>query len=143
MTMYWGKRQSDILEKRIKALLEWLASLWYEMVEYLLARLMELFHTDLAYFMQRVPAIDDIAAVFMAVGWALLIGNLAFQALRAMISGIGIEAEEPGQLFLRTAVFSFLLLTRRHICNIGVGLYASALRAGRGAVPFDAGHVRL
>ena len=65
------------------------------MVEYLLDQLMELFNVDLSYFAERVPVIDDIVNIFVAVGWALLIGNLAYQAMRSMASGVGIEAEEP------------------------------------------------
>ena len=106
---------------------EWLASLWYEMVEYLLDQLMELFDVDLSYFAERVPVIDDIANIFVAVGWALLIGNLAYQAMRSMVSGVGIEAEEPARLFLRTAMFSFLLLVSRQICDIGFGLSATVM----------------
>ena len=98
------------------------------MVEYLLDQLMELFNVDLSYFAERVPVIDDIANIFVAVGWALLIGNLAYQAMRSMVSGVGIEAEEPARLFLRTAMFSFLLLVSRQICDIGFGLSATVMK---------------
>lgn len=102
--------------------------MWYEMVEQLLKQLMALLSVDLAYFAQRVPVIKDIATIFLAVGWALLIGNLAYQALRSMVSGIGIEAEEPGRLFLRSATFSFLLVCSRQICNLGLGLSAAVMK---------------
>ena len=125
--VFFERRWPKILEKLVKALFEWLASLWYEMVEYLLDQLLELFNADLSYFAERVPVIDDIANIFIAVGWALLIGNLAYQAMRAMASGVGVEAEEPGRLFLRTAMFSFLLLASRQICDIGFGLSASVM----------------
>ena len=75
------------------------------MVEYLLDQLMELFSVDLSYFAERVPVISDIETIFIAVGWALLIGNLAYQAMRSMVSGVGIEAEEPARLFLRRRPF--------------------------------------
>ena len=132
-------RKPEILEKLVKALFEWLASLWYEMVEYLLDQLMELFNVDLSYFAERVPVIDDIANIFVAVGWALLIGNLAYQAMRSMASGVGIEAEEPGRLFLRSAMFSFLLLVSRQICAIGFGLSATVMEMLQApdAVTFD------
>ena len=102
--------------------------MWYEMVEQLLKQLMALLSVDLAYFAQRVPVIKDIATIFLAVGWALLIGNLAYQALRSMVSGIGIEAEEPGRLFLRSATFSFLLVCSRQICDLGLGLSATVMK---------------
>lgn len=96
--------------------------MWYEMVEEVLKQLMAMLSVDLSYFSQRVPIIKDIATVFLAVGWALLIGNLAYQALRSMVSGVGIEAEDPTRLFLRTAMFSFLLVCSSQICNIGLNL---------------------
>ena len=98
--------------------------MWYEMVEEVLKQLMAMLSVDLSYFSQRVPVIKDIATIFLAVGWALLIGNLAYQALRSMVSGVGIEAEDPTRLFLRTAMFSFLLVCGRQICNIGLNLTA-------------------
>lgn len=88
---------------------------------------MDLFHTDLTYFTDRVPVVGDISTIFFAVGWALLIGNLAFQAMRSMATGIGIEAEEPGRLFLRTAMFSFLLMVSRQICEIGLGFSSTIM----------------
>lgn len=96
--------------------------MWYEMVGEVLKQLMVMLSVDLSYFSQRVPVIKDIATIFLAVGWALLIGNLAYQALRSMVSGVGIEAEDPTRLFLRTAMFSFLLVCGRQICNIGLNL---------------------
>lgn len=88
---------------------------------------MDLFHTDLTYFAERVPVVKDIGTIFFAVGWALLIGNLVFQAMRSMASGVGIEAEEPGRLFLRTAMFSFLLMVSRQICEIGLGFSSTIM----------------
>lgn len=102
--------------------------MWYEMVEKLLQQLMTLLRVDTSYFASRVPVIKDIATILLTVGWALLIGNLAYQALRSMVSGVGIEAEEPGRLFLRTAMFSFLLVCSRQICNIALSLSAVIMR---------------
>ena len=102
--------------------------MWYEMVEKLLRQLMTLLRVDTSYFASRVPVVKDTATILLAVGWALLIGNLAYQALRSMASGVGIEAEEPGRLFLRTAMFSFLLVCSRQICDIALSLSAVIMR---------------
>lgn len=102
--------------------------MWYEMVEKLLRQLMTLLRVDTSYFASRVPVVKDIATILLAVGWALLISNLAYQALRSMVSGIGIEAEEPGRLFLRSATFSFLLVCSRQICDIALSLSAVIMR---------------
>ena len=63
------KEPPKILEKLIKALFEWLESRWYEMVKYLLEHLMDLFHTDLTYFTERVPVVEDIGTIFF-LRWA-------------------------------------------------------------------------
>jgi hypothetical protein len=102
--------------------------MWYEMVEQLLQQLLTLLRADTSYFVSRVPIIKEIATILLAVGWALLIGNLAYQALRSMVSGVGIEVEDPTRLFLRTAMFSFLLVCARQICNIGLSLTAVIIR---------------
>ncbi len=60
--------------------------------------------------------------VFLAVGWALLLGNLVFQATRSMVAGLGFEGEDPKLLFARTFVFSFLLLACPQLCEIGLNL---------------------
>ena len=74
---------------------------------------------ELSYFEKTAPIISDIVSVFIALGWALLIGNLVFQSLKVIMSGAGFEAENPKILFLRTFVFAFLLLASRQICDIG------------------------
>ena len=84
--------------------------------------LLDVFDMDLTYFQTHVPVTADIIQIMMAAGWALLIGNLAFQAMRAMASGLGFEGEDPQILFTRTFVFSFLLMASRQICNIGLTL---------------------
>ncbi|MDR0863012.1 MAG: hypothetical protein LBN30_09620 [Oscillospiraceae bacterium] len=81
---------------------------------------------DLAFFEGALPVVSDIVNVVIASAWALLLGNLVFQAAKSMLSGMGFEADDPKELFLRTFVFGFLLLASRQICNIGLGL-SSAL----------------
>lgn len=66
----------------------------------------------------------SIAQVLLAVGWALLIGNLVFQALKSMAVGLGFEGEDPKLLFTRTFVFAFLLMASPQICEVGLSLTA-------------------
>ena len=77
---------------------------------------------DLSYFTDAIPAADNILNIIIASGWALLLGNMVFQAAKSMMSGLGLEGEEPSQLFARTFLFAFLLLASRQICEIGLGM---------------------
>jgi hypothetical protein len=53
---------------------------------------------DLSYFEAAIPVARDILTIIIATGWALLLGNLVFQATKSMMSGIGIEGEDPKTL---------------------------------------------
>lgn len=111
----------------MKGLVLWLYELCLEIVEYVADALLTIFGRDIAYFESSVPVTSEIVTIVLAVGWAFLIGNFAFQAMKSMASGIGFEGEDPKILFCRTFVFAFLLLASRQICDIGLGITGSAL----------------
>lgn len=116
-----------ILEGIFKGLLQWVHGLMLEIVEYIANVLLDVFGMDLQFFRSAVPVTDDIIRIITAAGWALLIGNLVFQALKSMASGLGFEGEEPQLLFTRTFVFAFLLLASRQVCDIGLGLSGTVI----------------
>ena len=84
---------------------------------------------DFVYLKTHIPVMGDIQQVILAVGWALLLGNLVFQALRSMVSGLGFEGEDPKLLFARTFVFGFLLLASPQICEIILGITSRVIAA--------------
>ena len=90
--------------------MQWIYSLCLEMVQYIANSLLTVFSMDLDYFFRVAPVAKDILSILIAAGWALLMGNLVFQAVRSMVSGLGFEGEDPKLLFTRTFVFAFLLL---------------------------------
>lgn len=78
--------------------------------------------TDLRYWEASVPAVNTLYQVFVAVGWGLLIGNCAFQAMKAMFAGLGFETESPAILLFRTGLFGVLLIFSKEICEIGLSI---------------------
>lgn len=78
--------------------------------------------TDLKFWETSVPVVGSLYKVFVAIGWGLLIGNCAFQAMKAMFAGFGFETESPAVLLLRTALFGTLLVFSRDICDIGLSI---------------------
>ena len=113
-----------MLELIFQGFAEWAYELVLECWEYFSTALLAIMSVDYAYMKSHVPVMDDIIQVLMAVGWALLIGNLVFQALKSMMSGLGFEGEDPKLLFTRSFVFSFLLLASPQICEIGLSITA-------------------
>ena len=113
-----------MLELIYQGFAEWAYELVLECWEYFSTALLDIMSMDYAYMKSHVPVMDDIIQALMAVGWALLIGNLVFQALKSMMSGLGFEGEDPKLLFTRSFVFSFLLLASPQICETGLSITA-------------------
>lgn len=106
----------------VKELFLWLYGLFLDMIGFCANSLLSVMATDLTYFEKNVPAVKTMYGIFVAVGWALLIGNMVFQAMKAMFSGVGFEGEDPAVLMVRTGIFGFLLVFSRQICDIGMGI---------------------
>ena len=116
-----------LLELIFQGFSEWVYSLVLECWNYFSSSLLDIMSLDFEYIKTNVPVVEDITQVFLAAGWALLLGNLVFQALRSMVSGLGFEGEDPKLLFARTFVFSFLLLASPQICEIGLNLTSQVM----------------
>ena len=116
-----------MLEPILKGLVEWLYEMMLDIMSYASGELLGVMSMDLTYFEKTAPVINEIVGVFIALGWALLIGNLVFQMLKSIMSGAGFEAEDPKIIFLRTFVFAFLLLASRQICEIGLGITGTVI----------------
>lgn len=111
-----------MLEGVFKGLFLWMYGLVLECVQYMANALLDVFTMDITFFETYVPVVTEMIKIFVAVGWALLLGNLAFQAMKGMTNGLGYEPEDPKILFCRTAVFSFLLFASPEICKTGMNL---------------------
>ena len=116
-----------LLEFIFQGFFEWVYGLILEIWNYFSSSLLGVMSLDFAYLKSHIPIMGDIQQILLAVGWALLLGNLVFQALRSMASGLGFEGEDPKLLFARTFVFGFLLLASPQICEIVLGLTSSVI----------------
>ena len=129
-----------LLEFLFQGFFEWVYSLILDIWNYFSSSLLNVMSLDFAYIKTHIPVMGDIQQIILAVGWALLLGNLVFQALRSMAAGLGFEGEDPNLLFARTFVFGFLLLASPQICEIVLGITSKVIALLD--VP-DAIHVQL
>ncbi len=116
-----------MLEFLFRGFFEWIYGLIVDIWGFIAGGLLDIMGLDFAYIQSHIPIMDDMAQVLMAAGWALLLGNLVFQALKSMAAGLGFEGEDPKLLFARTFVFAFLLLASPQICRIGLDLTSSIM----------------
>ena len=116
-----------LLEFIFQGFFEWVYSLILDIWNYFSSSLLNVMSLDFAYIKTHIPVMGDIQQIILAVGWALLLGNLVFQALRSMAAGLGFEGEDPNLLFARTFVFGFLLLASPQICEIVLGITSKVI----------------
>jgi len=116
-----------LLELLFQGFIEWIYGLILECWEYFASVLFDLMSLDFAYLREHIPIIDTIRQIMLGVGWALLIGNLVFQATRGMAAGLGFDAEDPKLLFTRTFAFSFLLVASPQICELGLNMTSTVI----------------
>ena len=74
-----------MLELIFQGFMEWAYGLTLECWEYFSSSLLGIMSMDYAYMKSHVPVMDEIVQVLLAIGWALLIGNLVFQALKSCL----------------------------------------------------------
>lgn len=96
--------------------------MFLDLIAFCANALLGVMSTDLTFWETSVPVVGSLYGIFTAVGWGLLIGNCAFQALKAMFAGLGFETESPAILLFRTALFGTLLIFSKDICNIGLSI---------------------
>lgn len=101
---------------------QWIYGMFLDLIAFVANALLGVMSTDLEFFETSVPIVITFYNIFVAVGWGLLIGNCAFQAMKAMFSGLGFEGESPAILLVRTGIFGFLLVFSKQICEIGLGI---------------------
>ena len=73
-----------MLELIFQGFLEWTYGLILECWEYFSSVLFDLMSLDFAYLETHMPIITTIRQIMLGVGWALLLGNLVFQAMTVL-----------------------------------------------------------
>lgn len=69
-------------------------------------------------FLRYFPAADTLYSVFMALAIGLILLNWVWQLIRNFGLGIGLEAEDPVKLSIRSVLFILLTLYSRQIVDI-------------------------
>jgi hypothetical protein len=100
-----------MLEQIFQGLAEWAYGQVLECWQYFSDALLDILNMDFSYLKTHIPFVDTIAQIMLAVGWALLLGNLVFQALKSMVSGLGFDGEDRS-CFLREPLCSLFCCWR-------------------------------
>ena len=116
-----------MLELLFQGFIEWIYGLILECWEYFASVLFDLMSLDFAYLREHIPIIDTIRQIMLGVGWALLIGNLVFQATRGMAAGLGFDAEDQKHHITTSIPYSILLVASPQICELGLNMTSTVI----------------
>ncbi len=75
-----------MLEPIIKGLIEWIYGLIEDMSNFVFGDIIDVLTMDMSYFRKAAPTVADISEIILALGWALLLGNLVFQLMSPVFS---------------------------------------------------------
>ena len=112
----------------MQGLFQWLYSLAYELWDFIVEEFIDVVNMDFTAIEESIKIIPQLRSAMLIIGWALLIGNLVFQAVKSMMYGIGVEGEDPRLLFTRTFLFAFLLLASPQICDLALEMTSSMVK---------------
>ena len=112
----------------MQGLFQWLYSLAYELWDFIVEEFIDVVNMDFTAIEESIKIIPQLRNAMLIIGWALLIGNLVFQAVKSMMYGIGVEGEDPRLLFTRTFLFAFLLLASPQICDLALEMTSSMVK---------------
>lgn len=73
-------------------------------------------------FVNYFPAADTLYNIFVALGVGIILLNMVWQLFRNFGLGMGIEAEDPVKLCIRSIFFIFLAFFSRQIVDIILGI---------------------
>ena len=118
----------EILNGIFQSFFEWQFGLFLTLLSFIANSFIQVMTMDTSFFEQYAPIVLELHDTITAVGWALLLGNLVFQAMKIMMAGSGVQAENPASLIARTGLYGFLLLCSRQIFGLGLGMGARVIK---------------
>jgi len=102
----------------LDGIVEWIAEQIMHGLDLLSNSVLGALGTDMAVFLRYFPAADTMYQVFTALALGIILLNLVWQLFRNFGLGIGLEAEDPLKLVLRSVLFMLMVWFARDIVDI-------------------------
>jgi hypothetical protein len=84
--------------------------------------ILEALGTDMNTFVRLFPAARTMCTIFIALGLGILLLNFVWQLFKNFGLGLGIEAEDPVKLAMRTIFFMLLVIYAGRITDIALSI---------------------
>ena len=113
----------------LDSIVEWIATQVMNLLDLITGSVLGALGCDMSTFLRYFPAAETLYEVFVAIGVGFILLNLVWQLFRNFGLGLGLSAEDPVKLAIKSVLFIFLALFADQIMvfrNFGLGLGLSA-----------------
>ena len=102
----------------LDSVVEWLATQVMNLLDMINTSVLGALGCDMAVFLRYFPAAETLYEVFVAFAIGFILLNLVWQLLKNFGAGIGLSAEDPVKLAVRSVLFIFLAYFADDIVNL-------------------------
>lgn len=102
----------------LDSIVGWIAEQIMNLLDLVTGSVLGALGCDMSVFIRYFPAAETMYEVFVAIAVGFILLNLIWQLFKNYGAGIGLSAEDPGKLLLRSLLFLFLALFSDQIMTL-------------------------
>lgn len=106
----------------LDSIVEWIATQIMNLLDLITGSVLGALGCDMSTFLRYFPAAETMYEVFVAIAIGFILLNLIWQLFKNFGAGIGLSAEDPAKLLLRSILFVFLALFADEIMTVVLGI---------------------
>ena len=105
----------------LDSIVEWIATQVMNLLDLITGSVLGALGCDMSTFLRYFPAAETLYEIFVAIGVGFILLNLVWQLFRNFGLGLGLSAEDPVKLAIKSILFIFLALfaDRRNAIRLG------------------------
>lgn len=94
----------------LDSIVEWIATQVMNLLDLITGSVLGALGCDMSTFLRYFPAAETLYEIFIAIGVGFILLNLVWQLFRNFGLGLGLSAEDPVKLAIKSILFIFLAL---------------------------------
>lgn len=106
----------------LDSIVEWIATQVMNLLDLITGSVLGALGCDMSTFLRYFPAAETLYEIFVAIGVGFILLNLVWQLFRNFGLGLGLSAEDPVKLAIKSILFIFLALFADQIMVLVLGI---------------------
>lgn len=106
----------------LDSIVEWIATQVMNLMDLITGSVLGALGCDMSTFLRYFPAAETLYEIFVAIGVGFILLNLVWQLFRNFGLGLGLSAEDPVKLAIKSILFIFLALFADQIMVLVLGI---------------------